>query len=455
MPVLTHAQEDQYRQSLADAFIIKTADGILPSPLYYSMVLQATLPDGWSCGVEVEPAYHVTIDHQKAYIERYQKEQKDKLLTIARGLLGAKEDAEVSFAQLHQSLFPDRSQQAPSAVPVLNYAAVQEFFPKEMLPHHVRNFFSKAGLDTELTAVSPEKMDGLLQRTISENAQQTAQDRLLRVLQMTYATKQEAHDELVRLGVNGQIVGPEQKQILVIKDEKGTQQDINEFLDQLAMNKEDIQKRMSEQTGMNQEWLHLIRLLFSRSNTDGLDLCHSLAAEGFNGLSKEANNILDSAEIKRQCHGLQAHVLALGSAYQQEHPEHYFHYYTHDEAIKDHIKDFILEKINSRFLGFDYYGAHDFPCQHELVAKIIRELIATNRLENIEAQKTLVYWLFLQGCVEPLESLFKLDRHLTNLSVPVGLFRPSLLMLAIECNQQAIVKLLVENGADINAKDTR
>ncbi|NBW57938.1 ankyrin repeat domain-containing protein, partial [bacterium] len=283
MPVLTHAQEDQYRQSLADAFIIKTADGILPSPLYYSMVLQATLPEGWSCGVEAKS------------------------------------------------------------------------------------------------------------------------------------------------------VGPEQKQILFIKDKNGQSKAINYYFAQWKNKKEDIQKRMSEQTGMSQEWLDIIRLLFARSNADGLDLCLSLAQEGCTDFIKDDNSTLDREEIKRQCDNLQPNLLVLGAYYQQ-------------------VQEFILKEINPGE-GYSYYEGKDFPCQHELIAEIIRGKHIEIAGLPLMSMKRFLYWLIQQGCVESLKEVFNQDPGLMNSSIGARLSSP--LMLAIRCNQRAIVELLLEKGADVNAIDSR
>ncbi|NBX71688.1 hypothetical protein EBQ91_02095, partial [bacterium] len=448
--------EEQYVQWLAHRFIRTTPEGLLPSPLYYSMVLKATLPESWSCGVESKNTYHLTIGYPAGYIEQSEKTQKDKLLAIARGLLGAKEDEEVSFAQLHQAFFPNLSQQSPSAVRALNYPAVQKFFPNTtttMLPHQVRNFLSTAGLNVDMTQIPPSEQGEFLEHSVTQAAQQTAQATLLRVLQMTYATAQDAHDELTRLGVAGH-VGSEQKDVLIIKDQEGNQQDIRESFSQWGMDKDAIKARMGEQTGMNTDWLNLINLLFLRSNTDGLDLCQSLAAAGFVGVLQNVEGEIDSAEVARELRESKDSLLALGMAYQQSHPEHYFHYYVRNETLKNTLKEHILGKTRL-VLGNDYYECTPFPCQQELVTEIVGEWIAKNELPQTQVMReNLVRWLVLQRNTASI-ILLKANAILSSLLKESPGFSGHLFLETARQGYLDIIEVLLEAGAAVDLKDIR
>ncbi|NBX71429.1 ankyrin repeat domain-containing protein, partial [bacterium] len=191
--------------------------------------------------------------------------------------------------------------------------------------------------------------------------------------------------------------------------------------------------------------------------TDAIDSCVASAASGYSDILKDELGHVDSQAISRALTESKDSLLALGTAYQQAHPEHYFHYYAHDEVIKDRIKAFILEKINNHNLGYDYYQIHNFPCQHALVAEIIRELIETNRLEDIESNKRLVTWLIHQGCTEPLAALFNRHPDLMNLpysTYPYSTYNEAFpLILAAIAGHREIVELLLERGADVHVKD--
>jgi ankyrin repeat protein len=447
----THAAnlslEDQYIQSLAHAFIRKTADGILPTPLFYSMVLKESVPEEWSCRVVSQQIYQLTMTEQaqEEYIRDYIQQEKERLHFIASTLL-AKEGA--SFVELYEAILHGQSSEGK----ILDYAAAGKFLSEtaqqrllmqpKLAISYMKNLLNSAGFNVELDEKQKEKLPEILEESITRRAKQGAQETLQRVLQMTYDTEQQAIDESRKLGITTESPASEQKDVLMLQDASGMHHD----LDLLAINKEELQKRISQQTGMQEDWLSLISMLFMRNNTDGFDLCGVLSAEGFAEIVKDNEGNLDRQKIHNECRALQEQLLTLGLQYRQAHPAHYLHYYAHNQALKDNIKDFILNKINGNF-GRDYYRECNFPCQDDLLAEIVHELIRDNRLAD--KGRTLRDWLIRQGCTQACVEL------LTNFSplMTLNSYSTAFLEEAVPAGQCAIVEFLLDKGVYINQQD--
>ncbi|NBX71431.1 hypothetical protein EBQ91_00760, partial [bacterium] len=212
--------EDRYIQSLAHVFIRKTADGLLPSPLFYSLVLQALpLPATSGLQVEAQESYRFTLAQgveRETVVQQYlaeSKKQKDKKLkTIAKALLG-KED--YSLVDLHQAVFHQYDGETAQQ------KAIRLQYKRDL---------SSLGFEQDLDG-TPAEQNSHLEKSINEVLEQRASDFIASVLNMSYESEQEATDYLKRtipgLTLPGlTLVAAERKDVLVIRNQSGHEQDI-------------------------------------------------------------------------------------------------------------------------------------------------------------------------------------------------------------------------------------
>ncbi|NBX71365.1 ankyrin repeat domain-containing protein, partial [bacterium] len=443
--------EEQYVQWLAHSFISKTAEGLLPSPVLYSMVLQA-LPEGLRCRIEAQERYHFSIEAGvdkeaviQQYVQQYQGQQRDRLTAIAKALLGKDE---VSLVELQQAVFFNKDDETQKLS--LHYEAVLEFFPHsnaELIKHHLKHWLLELGFASEIAGTLEEQY-ALLQKSIDTILKQQARHRIERILKTSYQTPKEAYDDL-KCTSSGLRLLSQPKDALVIRDQSGIQQNITALLD---IDKEEMKANILAQTGMGADWLELLNHVLIREQRDGIDSCLSLAAAGFAGILHKEGNI-DTTEVARALRQSKDRLLALGSAYQLFHPDHYFHYYVSDGALKTALKEQLLVKI-SQELGNDYYERTPFFCQQELVTEIVGEWIANNELpQRNREMKALVTWLVFQRNTASI-ILLQSNSMLSSLLKESPAFAGKLFVGIAKQGSLELIQILLEAGAAVDLKDS-
>ncbi|NBV29813.1 ankyrin repeat domain-containing protein, partial [bacterium] len=293
-----------------------------------------------------------------------------------------------------------------------------------------------------------EEQYALLQKSIDTILKQQARHRIERILKTSYQTPKEAYDDL-KCTSSGLRLLSQPKDALVIRDQSGIQQNITALLD---IDKEEMKANILAQTGMGADWLELLNHVLIREQRDGIDSCLSLAAAGFAGILHKEGNI-DTTEVARALRQSKDRLLALGSAYQLFHPDHYFHYYVSDGALKTALKEQLLVKI-SQELGNDYYERTPFFCQQELVTEIVGEWIANNELpQRNREMKALVTWLVFQRNTASI-ILLQSNSMLSSLLKESPAFAGKLFVGIAKQGSLELIQILLEAGAAVDLKDS-